>query len=74
MRFSNLTRTIVLSCVSLLLLQVSSIDESASSKRPAGKLEGVIVDPYDARIVKASIKIEGKRIKREIVSDEEGRF
>lgn len=74
MRLSNPTKPIVLICVSLLFLQASSIAESASSKRPIGKIEGVIVDPYDARIVKASVKVKGKRIKREIVSDGEGRF
>jgi hypothetical protein len=57
-----------------LLLQPSSIAQAASSQRSKGGVEGTVADKFGARVTKASIKIESKRIKKEVTSDAEGRF
>jgi hypothetical protein len=74
MKFSSSIKTVIIFGMSVVLLQASSIAQSASPKRLIGKLEGVVVDTNEARIVKASVKIEGRRIKREVISNEEGLF
>ena len=57
-----------------LLLQTIPTAQAESSKRQTGRVEGVVTDKFGARVTKASIKIEAGRIRKEIVSDDEGRF
>ena len=57
-----------------LLLQTISTAQAEPSKRRTGRVEGVVTDKFGARVAKVAIKIESKRSKVEIVSDEEGRF
>lgn len=63
--------TIFILCV---LLQSIPTAQAKFSKRQTGRVEGVVTDKFGAHVTKASIKIEGKRVVKEIVSDEEGRF
>lgn len=57
-----------------VLLQTIPTAQAKFTKRQTGKIEGFVTDKFGAHVTKAKIKIEGKRIKKEIVSDEEGRF
>src|SRR2546423_6105938 len=43
-------------------------------KGEAGKIQGLILDANDARIVNATVQIENEKLKREIRSDTEGAF
>lgn len=72
---ANPAKVITLICFSIALLHVSSFAQSSESKRAVGKLKGVVVDKInEARIAKASIKITGRKVKRKIVTDDEGTF
>ncbi|MDQ3818593.1 MAG: carboxypeptidase-like regulatory domain-containing protein [Acidobacteriota bacterium] len=58
----------------VLLLQTIPTAQAESSKRQTGRVEGVVTDRFGEHVTKATIKVEGKRIRKEIVSDEAGRF
>lgn len=73
MKLANTMKVVVLTLGLGILLQVGLVAQSVVAK-PTGTLEGLVIDPINARVTRASIKIEGRRFKQEIESDEEGRF
>ncbi len=46
----------------------------SNDAEPLGRIKGMIVDWQDARVINASIVIEAKNFRREVVSDEAGEF
>lgn len=74
MKLSSSVKAVIFIGAAVVLLQAGSLAQFASPRRTSGKLEGVVVDVNDARVANASVTIAGKRLKREVVSDEEGKF
>lgn len=70
----TISRMKALAFVTCVLLLISPAAQAASSGPSAGRVEGVVADQNDARVVNASVKVEGRRIRRELRTDEEGRF
>ena len=62
------------SLVLLLFMRVEAIDAQNVVAGQEVELKGVIVDWQDARIINASISIEGKNLRRSLVSNDNGEF
>ena len=60
--------------IAKVLILAVVVCASLSFAQQAGRITGVVVDPNDARVVGAAIKIENADFKQTKRSDSEGRF
>jgi hypothetical protein len=63
----------LLALTSSLILNAQPIVQSSSSAA-SGKLSGLILDPGEARAPGAKIIVEGKGLRREVVSADDGSY
>lgn len=70
----KLANVVVIILVAGVALSSEIVRPAPTARRPAGKIVGVILDAYDARVVNATVKVEGGQIKREVESSDEGDF
>jgi carboxypeptidase family protein len=57
-----------------LILSTASKASALAAPQQTGRIRGVVLDPNDARIVGATIKIESETLKRTIHTDDAGEF
>ena len=65
---------IILVSILATMLCVGQQRTSSGRQKTDGKIQGVLLDINDARIVGAKIIIEGAQLKRELKSGDEGNF
>ena len=68
-----IVRALMLLCIATAGI-VLTPQIGAAGRQDTVKLKGVVLDPQDARIVRASITLENDKLKRVVYSNEEGSF
>src|SRR5437773_10037741 len=63
---------ILLYCVTAAIVLTPRVGTAGSQELV--KLKGVLLDPQDARIVRATVTLENDKLKRQVYSNEEGGF
>ena len=74
MRLMNLASILGLLLVLGIAFSFEITHSAPSPTLPTGKIMGVILDANNARVVDATIKIEGGKIKRIVHSSDQGKF
>jgi hypothetical protein len=67
-------KSIVVSLILISMMSAISTISALDSNKAKGRIMGVVVDRYDARVANAQVIIEQGKFKREIKSGEAGEF